>query len=77
MIRNLTIGNRDSHRLIFLDFIVRVKEFIISNHRFGFYTKNCIYGQLEMSIILNCEPKIRNVQTLVPKNTISYHMSPP
>ena len=30
-----------------------------------------------MSRILNCDPKIRNVQTLVPKNAISYHMSPP
>ena len=30
-----------------------------------------------MSRIVNSEPKIRNFQTLVPKNAISYRMSPP
>ena len=30
-----------------------------------------------MSRVLDFDPKIRNVQTLVPKNAISYCMSPP
>ena len=75
--RNLTIRNRDSHRSIFLNFLLRVKELLNSDRRFGFCMKNCIYGQLEMSRILNFVRKIRNAQTLVPKNTISYRMSPP
>ena len=39
--------------------------------------KNYIHSQLEMSRVLDFDPKIRNVQTLVPKNAISYHTSPP
>ena len=60
--------NRDSHRSIFLDFLLRVKKLINSDRRFGFCMKNCIYGQLEMSRILDFDPRIGNVQTLVPKN---------
>ena len=30
-----------------------------------------------MSRISNFDPKIRNFKTLAPKNTISYHTSPP
>ena len=30
-----------------------------------------------MSRVLDFDPKIRNVQTLVPKNAVSYHASPP
>ena len=30
-----------------------------------------------MPRVLDFHPKIRNVQTLVPKHVISYHMSPP
>ena len=77
IIRNLTIRNRDSHRLIFLSCFLRVKELVNSDYRFGFCMKNCIYSKLEMSRILNCEPKIRNVQTLAPKHANSYHMYPP
>ena len=77
MIRNVTIRNRDSHRSIFLNFLLRVKDLVNSDCRFGFLVKNCIYSRLEMSRILNSEPKIRNFQTLVPKNAISYRMSPP
>ena len=39
--------------------------------------KNCICSQLEMSRVLDFDPKIRNVQTLVPKNVISPLTSPP
>ena len=77
MIRKFTIRNRDSRRLVFLNFLLRVKDLVNSDCRFGFLVKNCIYSQLEMSRILNSEPKIRNVQTLVPKNVISYRMSSP
>ena len=77
IIRNFTIRNRDSRRLVFLNFLLRVKDLVNSDCRFGFLVKNCIYSQLEMSRILNSEPKIRNFQTLVPKNAISYRMSPP
>ena len=34
--------NRDSHRLIFLNFLLRVKEFADSDCRFGFCMGNCI-----------------------------------
>ena len=37
----------------FLIFLLRVKELLNSDRRFGFCMKNCIYGQLEMSRILN------------------------
>ena len=77
IIRNFTIRNRDSHRLIFLNFLLRVKELVNSDCRFGFCMKNCIYSQLEMPRVLDFDPKLRNVQTLVPKNAISYHTSPP
>ena len=36
-----------------------------------------MYSQLEMSRVIGFDPKIRNIQNLVPKNTISYRMSPP
>ena len=75
--RNFTIRNRDSHRLIFLNFLLRVKELVDSDCRFGFCMKNCIYSQLDMSRILEFDQKIRNFKTLAPKNTISYHTSPP
>ena len=71
MIRNLTIRNRDPRRLVFLNFLLRVKELVDSDCRFGFCMKNCIYGQLDMSRILDFDPKIRNVQTLAPKHAIS------
>ena len=77
MIRNLTIRNRDSRRLFFLNFLLRVKELVNSDCRFGFYVKNCRYSQLGMSRILNFGPKIRNAQTLAQKSVISYPMSPP
>ena len=77
MIRNLTIRNRDSRRLIFLNFPLRVKELVNSDCRFGFLVKNSIYSQLDMSRILEFDQKIRNVKTLAPKNTIYYHTSPP
>ena len=77
IIRNFTIRNRDSRRLVFLNFLLRVKDLVNSDCRFGFLVKNCIYSQLEMSRILNSEPKIRNFQTLMPTNAISYRMSPP
>ena len=76
MISNLTIRNRDSHGFIFLNFLLRVKELLNSDRRFGFCMKNCIYSQLEMSRILDFDSKIRIVQTLVSKNAISYRMSP-
>ena len=69
MIRNFTIRNRDSRRLIFLNFILRVKELVNSDCRFGFYMKNCIYSQLDMSRIPKFGPKIRNPQSLAP-NTV-------
>ena len=75
--RNFTIRNRDSRRLVFLNFLLRVKDLVNSDCRFGFLVKNCKYSKLEMSRILNSEPKIKNVQTLVPKNALSYRMSPP
>ena len=77
VIRNLTIRNRDSRRSVFLNFLLRVKELVNSDCKFGFCMRNCIYGQLEMSRILNFDPNIRNIQTLAPKHAISYHMSPP
>ena len=77
MIRNLTIRNRDSRRLVFLNFLLRVKELVNSDCRFGFCMKNYIYSQLEMSRVLDVDLKIIHVQTLVAKNIISYHMSPP
>ena len=75
-VRNFMIRNRDSHRLIFLIFLLRVKELVNSDCRFGFCMKNWLHSQLEMSRVLDFDPKIRNVQTLVPKNAISYHTSP-
>ena len=77
MIRNITIRNRDSRRLVFLNFLLRVKELVNSDCRFGFYMKNCIYSQLDMSRILNFDEEIRNVKTFAQKNAISYHMSAP
>ena len=89
MIRNLTIRNRDTRRLIVLNFPLRVKEPVNSDCRVGFLVKNCIYiyiyicmyiyiySQLDMSRILDVDQKIRNFKTLAPKNTISYHTSPP
>jgi len=77
MIGNLTIRNRDSSRLIFLNFLLRVKELANSDGRFGFCMKNCIYSKLEWFRILKFAPKTRIVQTLVPTDAISYHMSPP
>ena len=71
MIIDLTIRNRDSHRLILLNFLLRVKELVNSDCRFGFCMKNCIDGQLEMSRVLDFDPKLRNIQTLVPKHAIS------
>ena len=71
--RNLTIRNRDSRRLISLNFLLRVKELVDSDCRFGFYMKNCTYSQLEISRIPNFSPKIRNSQTLGLKSAISYH----
>ena len=76
MIRNLAIRNRDSHRLMFLTFLLRVKELVNYDRRFGFCMKHRIYSQLEMSRDLDFDPNIRNVQTLVPNNAISYHTSP-
>ena len=63
--------------LFFLCFGLWTAELLNFNLKIGFLIKNCIYGQLEMSRILNSDPKIRNVQTLVLKNAISYRMSPP
>ena len=60
MIRNLTIRNRDSHRLVFLNFLLWVKELVNSDCRFGFLVKNLIYSQLEMSRISKFDRKIRN-----------------
>ena len=40
-LKNL-IKNRDSRRSVFLDFLLRVKEFVNSDCRFGFLVKNCI-----------------------------------
>ena len=77
IIRNITIRNRDPRRLIFLNFLHRVKELVNSDCRFGFCMNNCIYSQLEWSRILEFGPTITNSQTLVPKKAISYHMSPP
>ena len=77
IIRNFTIRNRDPHRSILLNFLLRVKDLVNSDCRFGFLVKICIYSRLEMCRILNSEPKIRNFKTLVPKNAISYRMSPP
>ena len=77
MIRNFTIRNRDSRRLVFLSFLLWVKELVNSDCRFGFLVKNCIYSQLDMSRIPKFDPKIRNSQTLTPKSAISYHTSPP
>ena len=39
MIRNLTIRNRDSRRLVFPNFLLRVKELVNSDCRFGFLVK--------------------------------------
>ena len=77
MIRNVTIRNRDSHRLIFLNFLLRVKELVTSDCRFEFCMKNCIYSKLEMFRILEFDPTMRNAQTLTPNNAISHHTSPP
>ena len=77
MIRNLTIRNRDSRRLVFLKFLLRVKELVNSDCRFGFLVKNLIYSQLKTSRILDSDPKIGNFHTLGSKNAISYRMSPP
>ena len=77
MIRNLTIRNRDSHRLVFLNFLLWVKELVNSDCRFGFLMKNYIYSQLGMSRIPKFDQKIRNSQTLAPKSAISYPTSPP
>ena len=51
IIRNFTIRNRDSRRLVFLNFLLWVKELVNSDCRFGFLVKNCIYSQLDMSRI--------------------------
>ena len=40
IIRIFTTRNRDSHRLIFLNFLLRVKELVNSDYRFGFCMKN-------------------------------------
>ena len=83
MIRNHTIRNRDPRFfniflvLFFLFFGLWTAELLNFNLKIGFLIKNCIYGQLEMSRILNFDPKIRKFKTLAPKNTISYHTSPP
>ena len=77
MIRNFTIRNRDSRRLVFLNFLLWVKELVNSDCRFGFLVKNCIYSQLDMSRIPKFDQKIRNSQTLAPKSAISYPTSPP
>ena len=53
MMRNFTIRNRDSRGLVFLNFLLRVKEFVNSDSRFGFLVKNCMYGQLDTSRIRN------------------------
>ena len=58
MIRNLTIRNRDSRRLVFLNFLLWVKELVNSDCRFGFLVKNCIYSQLDMSRIPKFDPKM-------------------
>ena len=68
---------RDSRGLAFLNFLLRVKESLNSDRGFGFCMKNSICSQLEWSRIPKSAPKIRNFQTLVPTNAISYHMSPP
>ena len=39
-----TIRNRDSHRSVFLNLLLWVKEFVNSDCRFGFLVKNCIGG---------------------------------
>ena len=72
--RNFTIRNRDSRRLVFLNFLLWVKELVNSDCRFGFLVKNCIYSQLDMSRIPKLGPKIRSSQSLAQKNVISYHM---
>ena len=77
IIRNCTIRNRDSRRLVFLNFLLRVKESVNSDCRFGFLVKNCIYGQLDMSRVQKNGPKIRKSETLTTTNAISYDMSPP
>ena len=77
MIRHFTIRNRDSRRLVFLNFLLRVKELVNSDCRFGFLVKNCVYSQLDVLRILEFGQKIRNSKTLAQKNAISYHMSPP
>ena len=64
MIRNLTIRNRDSRRLVFLNFLLRVKDLVNSDCRFGFLVKNCIYSQLDMSRIPKYAQKLIVVEFL-------------
>ena len=47
MIVILLVRNSDSRRLVFLNFLLWVKELVNSDCRFGFLVKNCIYDQLE------------------------------
>ena len=77
MIRNLTIRNRDSRRLFFLKFLLRAKELVNSDCRFGFLVKNCIYSQLDMSRILKFGQQIISSKALAPKHAIPYRMTPP
>ena len=63
--------------LFFLFFGLWTAELLNFDLKIGFLIKNCIYGQLEMSRILDSDPKIRNFQTLGPNNAVSYRMSPP
>ena len=61
IIRNLRIRNRDPHSLIFLNFLLWVKELVNADCRFGFLVKNCAYSQLVMSRIPKFGPNIRNL----------------
>ncbi len=77
MIRNFTIRNRDSRRLVFLNFLLWVKELVNSDCRFGFLLKNCIYRQLDMSRIRNFGQKHKKFPGSRSESAISYRMSPP
>ena len=81
MMRTLAVSIRDSYAslmgFVLLSFPLRVKALADFDCTSAHSDSARQAVKLEMSRVFDFDPEIRNVQTLVPKNTISYHTSPP
>jgi len=59
--QNAAISKNCEHikNYVFFHFLIRVKELVNSDCRFGFYAKTCVCSQLDMSGIQKFDPRVQ------------------